>query len=342
MPESNQKCYLRVGFPHPPSQEGGPGTFQSNLENFLKKKGCQIVYPWEDISPDIILVVAGTKRIIWLILNKLKGKRIIHRLDGINWKHKKMKVSSFFFLKSIIQNLLMNFIRSFLADHVVYQSKFVKEWWSNEFGDLSKPSSIIVNGSNFSLADTSKEFKGEKITVTCVEGTIQNDFVTISLIRSLEEQCKANPVIESIEIFGRYDLDVKEEFRDTKVCFKGIVPRVEMESKLLEKKRIFFLLELNPPCPNSMIEALCLGIPCLGFDSGSFDDLLSGAGLVIPFTGNVWDLELPETNQIKEKLNKIISDYDQFRKKAINVSKNYSLKTMCQSYLDLIYKLLNK
>ena len=113
-----------------------------------------------------------------------------------------------------------------------------------------------------------------------------------------------------------------------------------MKQTLKNKKRIFLLLELNPPCPNSMIEALCLGIPCIGFNSGSFEELLDGAGIVLPYDTDVWKLEPPDMEYLIEAVNNVSNHYEELSKKAHEISSRYDLNVMCQKYLNIIHKLI--
>ena len=229
-------------------------------------------------------------------------------------------------------------IRNYLSDFIVYQSNFVKEWWEKEFGKKSN-STIIVNGSSFHNHPRIDYLFDEAATLTCVEGSIQNDLVTNKILSKLNSECININGIKGIEIFGNHsqlnDISVYEN-----INFRGSKKRAEMLDALTEKKRIFVLLELNPPCPNSMIEALCLGIPCVGFNSGSFDELLKGAGISLPYDSDVWKLEPPNLNCLIDAINNVVEDYENLSNKAFKIAKDYSLDTMCKNYFEIIQKQL--
>ena len=53
-----------------------------------------------------------------------------------------------------------------------------------------------------------------------------------------------------------------------------------MENKAKDRV-IFFLLERNPPCPNSLIESICSGVPSIGLDEGSYVELSGNSGYAI-------------------------------------------------------------
>ena len=42
---------------------------------------------------------------------------------------------------------------------------------------------------------------------------------------------------------------------------------------------MYFSAELNPPCPNSVIEALACGLPVVGYDTGSLQELVGSTTL---------------------------------------------------------------
>ena len=116
-----------IEFMRKKSFEGGAGTFQGILENYLKKKSYRITYFGDKVFPDICFVVSGTRHIAHLIYLKYKGVKIVQRLDGFNWRFNKQYDSYPKLIKMYLQNLNMNFIRKFLANEVIYQSAFVKK-----------------------------------------------------------------------------------------------------------------------------------------------------------------------------------------------------------------------
>ena len=54
-----------IGFPNKATARGGPGSFQTRISMALKEQGWKIVYPEDNILPDVILVVAGTRKLNW-------------------------------------------------------------------------------------------------------------------------------------------------------------------------------------------------------------------------------------------------------------------------------------
>ena len=139
-----------IGFPHPPLAVGGPSSFQERFTKELVKRGYRIVYPHEKIWPDVVFVLAGTTKLLWVYRCKLRGAKIVHRLDSLHWQYKYGDRSAYYKGRARSRNVIMTFIRRFLATDLVYQSKFVEDWWIREEGQISKPSCVIYNGVDLS------------------------------------------------------------------------------------------------------------------------------------------------------------------------------------------------
>ena len=62
---------------------------------------------------------------------------------------------------------------------------------------------------------------------------------------------------------------------------------------------MMYSAEVNPPCPNSVIESLACGLPVIGFDSGSLKELVTDdAGCIVPYGSNPWKLETPDISAL--------------------------------------------
>src|SRR5688572_13996010 len=99
---------IKVMFPHRPGY-GGPGSFQTRLENTLKRQGHRILYSNDNELPDVIIIVGGTKRLWWLFKLKRLKVPIIYRLDGISWILRKKNVGLVKFLKAEYRNISNKF-----------------------------------------------------------------------------------------------------------------------------------------------------------------------------------------------------------------------------------------
>ena len=233
----------------------------------------------------------------------------------------------------------MAFIRRFIADHIIYQSKFIEEWWNIKYGIVSNIS-IIPNGTIQKDKLKNDLDHNNELIITCIEGNIQNDKVTIATLDYLNDTLIKNPRIDKIEIYGDTSLLENYEHHFKNISFEGYIEGDKIKNMLSKNRRIFFLLELNPPCPNSMIEAISAGLPCIGFDTGSFKELLSGAGKYIAYDANVWRLEKPDFSLIYDEIEEMIDKYDFYKEKSLEVSKKYDIEIIFNRYFQVIQKLV--
>ena len=67
---------------------GGMVSFRDKLTSGLQKRGVEVSEDPED-DCDALLVIAGTRDLGPLRRARKRGVRVVHRLDGINWLHRK-------------------------------------------------------------------------------------------------------------------------------------------------------------------------------------------------------------------------------------------------------------
>ncbi len=125
---------------------GGPASFRERIISGLSREGCQVVTDPLEAGIAAILVIGGTRRLDQLWQARRKGTRIVQRLNGINWVHRKTRTGLRHYLRSEVNNWILATIRGRLADHIVYQSAFTAEWWTGAFGKTPYPFTVIHNG----------------------------------------------------------------------------------------------------------------------------------------------------------------------------------------------------
>lgn len=154
-----------------------------------------------------------------------------------------------------IRNMLMQVIRKYLANYVVYQSKFVERWWIKRFGSIGVDSKIIYNG-----VDTDEFFPLQDnhagIRIISVEGTVSNDIVTNEIINSIVESLLKTKIISSYIICGEVDTSIIKRFSNINgLIFKGSVERSRIP-EVLRSSDIFLNLEINPPAQIQLLRRL--------------------------------------------------------------------------------------
>ena len=125
---------------------GGPVSFRARLTAGLAARGVALVDDPRDPALDAVLMIGGTSHINDLLAIKRNGVRIVQRLNGMNWIHRKRYTGWKHFLKSEWNNWLLAWIRGRIADHIVYQSQFASTWWQTVRGSTRASHEVIYNG----------------------------------------------------------------------------------------------------------------------------------------------------------------------------------------------------
>ena len=332
-----------IGFSHAPA-DGGPGSFQIRLTKALQNRGYKIIFPQTHEIPDLILVIGGTAKLKWLWDCRRKGTKIVQRLDGINWRHRVYPTSLRYYCMSEVRNLLISGIRKYLADYVVYQSQFVQEWWYQKYGPASSKESVIYNGvdlSRFNAAN--KDYSSEKPILLCVEGNVQDDAVTLNTLITISERLSKDQCIQETVVCGGISPLAQSKLEGTPgLRLLGKVPR-ECMQKIFAKDAIFLVLETNPPCPNSVIEALAAGIPVVGFDTGSLRELVSPeAGKVVPPGSNPWKMVMPDVDALEKAIRAILPQRKKYALTArSSAEKRFNLERVTDLYIEVFDQVLS-
>ena len=324
-----------ICFPHRPGS-GGPGTFQAHFEKSLMEAGWKISYAGESVSPNLIMVVGGTRRLYWLWKMKRKGIPILHRLDGIAWLHRKTFPGYRTFLLSEINNLLYKVIHNRLADLIIYQSVFVKEWWDRKGNRKKGGHRIIYNGTDIHTFKPDRG-SGKKVRVVCIEGTIDYSPFVSQLINELRDLLPAGITFELYGNFSNKEL-VRAIHPD--IDYKGFISRSEVQNVL--KGSIYLSLDLHPACPNGVIEALACGAPVVAYDTGSLKELVSSdAGEIVNYGSDPWKVGYPDVHALCEAIVRAEKGYKHYSAAARKLAEErFSLEDMTKAYLKAIEELI--
>jgi glycosyltransferase involved in cell wall biosynthesis len=313
--------------PENKTQIGGPASFLQNFKTFLKLKGYAfITSSFHNASTLFILIQHNLKA-----LKKYKRykKPIIQRLDGIFYpsKHGEEYVSR----NENIKEIYFNF-----ASHVIFQSEYCKKQCFDMFGEISENKySVIHNG-----ADTNIFFPdSEKPSIH------KYKFITTGVFRN---RIMLQPIIEALDSLkdkAKFSLTVVGPINDPSLnsyiqrAYVNHIPEVDLlhMAQLLREHHIFIYSHLNPPCPNSVIEAISCGLPIVGFNSGSMKELCSFSSDLLAYVSNetFQKEEDFKAQKLAEKIVLCISKFDHYKNLALSNSNKFDFDTCGEQYTTL-------
>lgn len=324
---------------------GGMVSFQAKFIKGLIERSIPHTFELNHPENTAILVIGGSRHIWQLWRAKRQGVRIVQRLNGLNWLHKVKKIPFSAAIKAELNNQTLAFIRRFLADQIIYQSGFSRDWWESEFGKPSKPISTTHNGVDLSqyTPQGPENPPGDHFRLLLVEGHL-----TLASGQGLETAVRLTKALKAdhgvtieMMIVGDVDDALKAHIHsiapDVWINWKGIV-EPSLIPAINRSAHVMFSADLNAACPNSVIEALACGLPVLAYDTGALNELVQeGAGKVVPYGSNYWQLEEPVIAPLANACAKILLNNSQYRMSARSRAEDsFGLDKMVESYLEVL------
>jgi glycosyltransferase involved in cell wall biosynthesis len=320
---------------------GGVTSFRLKFEEGLRARGVEVTNDSSE-QADGLLVLAGTRHLVSLRNARRRGMRIVQRLDGINWVHRVRWAGLRYTVRAIYGNRNLSFIRARLTDHVIYQSRFIKHWWEDWYRPARVPSSVIINGADLNRYTPHglHERPSGHYRLLVVEGSLAGGlnyglFNATSLAEALSKKFKMElMIVGNVDGRTKHKLKSQTSFR---LQFMDTVPR-EHVPWLMRSAHLLFSAEVNPPCPNSVIEALSCGLPVIGFDTGSLSELVEGdAGRLVPYGTNPWKLEPPDIPSLANAAAEVLDDQNRFRTYARERAESvFDVENMVDEYLKVL------
>jgi glycosyltransferase involved in cell wall biosynthesis len=329
---------------------GGPASFRARLVSGLAARGVPVVANPYDPACRAVLVIGGTKRIDELLKARRRdagngtGVRVVQRLNGMNWIHRRRYTGPLHFLRSEVNNFILSFIRRYVADRIVYQSQFARTWWQTVYRQAPVPSTVIYNSVDLNTFTPIGPHRRPEdcFRVLMVEGHLgggNEEGLRNACALAEAMQGRASRPVE-LMVVG----DVPDRLRvalDRRhpglVRWAGVVPR-DAVPEVDRSAHVLFSADLNAACPNSVIEALACGLPVVSYATGSLPELIEGgAGLVVPWGSNFWKLEPPDIPVLADAALQILSDQETFRAAArARAEAAFGLETMVTRYLEVL------
>jgi glycosyltransferase involved in cell wall biosynthesis len=322
---------------------GGMASFRGRFEAGLAARGIEVSHDL-DITSDAILVIGGTKSLLPLWNRRRGGTRIVQRLDGINWIHRRRNTGLRHYLRAEYGNLLLSFIRSHIATHILYQSEFSRVWWEVWYGKTHAGFSVVHNGADlteFRPAEGART-SGGRCRLLVAEGSLGGgyDMGLDHAIKLAETLTRKHGFPMELMVVGKITDEHKAQVEaraHVPILWAGIVAHKDIPD-VMHSAQLLFSADLHPACPNSVIEALACGLPVVAFDTGALKELVTGeAGKVVPYGGDPWKVDLPDILGLAAAAADVLRDPLRFRAGArAQAEKQLGLDAMMDGYLKAL------
>lgn len=243
---------------------GGSVSFARVLAEALPAEGAVVTF--DPRAPvDAVLVFAQHATPALLAAHRRRGARVVHRLDervdpGEGWR-RRLKHRRIARLNAA-------------ADLTVFQSEFVR----GNVGPMCRApvSRVIHNG-----VDT-RVFRpdGDRVALGGAPAALHVSW-SVGASKRLDrigELLAAGPAGLRVYCVGRHAESGQPWLGDPRVILLGPCGRDRIAALMRGADFLFFPSELEP-CPNTAIEAMAAGLPCLYHPSGGTPELVGDAGV---------------------------------------------------------------
>jgi len=335
---------------------GGMVSFQHKLADGLRSRQIEVTYNLRDRPYQVVLVIGGTRDLAGIWQAKRQGITVVQRLDGMNWLHRlggNFRTGVRHYLRAEYGNFILQLIRSRLASRIVYQSEFVRGWWERFYGATPTDNRVIHNGVDLKVytPNGSEQPPGDYWRLLMVEGSLMGGYeqglqVGVQLLERLANDHRAaldKPV--ELMVVGRvpealqrrWEAYLSQNATKARIRWAGLIspqtiPQIDRAAHLL------YSADVNPACPNAVIEALACGLPVLAFDTGALPEMFPpAAGRIVPYGGDPWQLDPPDIASLALGALEILRAGPDMRHAArLHAEAAFGLDTMVETYLDFM------
>lgn len=313
---------------------GGPTTFMQNLQTYLDRHNFSYLPSFKDAK---IFFVVHTCPVSTVDKIKSQGGYIIQRLGGTYYpsKHGEKYIE----LNQNAKKIYLDY-----ADAVIFQNQYCRDQCFEMFG-RREDYQIIVNGTDKSIFYPAQSQKNTRI-----QGRIQ--FVTTGRFRNID---MIEPVVKALDLVkNQLDFEFKVIGPVVNPSLKPYFQRSYLRhietlslseiAEVLRTSDVFIYSHLNPPCPNSIVEAVSCGIPIVGFDSGSMAELcFFSKELLAHISNDIFQrYEDFDYRRLAEKILFVVKHYERYKLRALKHSHLYSFEECGKRYMEVFETYLKK
>lgn len=318
---------------------GGPASFQAGLINAFKAAGVIVTHDPTDNNLSAILVFGAGADLMTLRAAQEVGVRVVQRLNGMNWVHRRKFTGVRHFIKAEAGNLKLRAVRK-LADRVIYQSRFAHEWWEREHGIFDKPQLVIHNGVDLQLFTPQlSERPADHYRVLMVEahhggGFDQGLRSGVGLVQRLNGTLD-RPV--EMVVVGDVPPMIQRQYNQPWITWLGVVDHAQIPA-IDRSAHLFFSGDINAACPNAVLEALACGLPVVAYDTGSMPELITEqVGRLATYGGDVWKLDPPDADSLANAAREILTAREDLCTSAReHAVAKFDIQNAAARYLDVL------
>lgn len=307
----------------------------------LRARGYSISHDPTNPANSVILVIGGTKKIALLRHAQKTGVRVIQRLNGLNWVHKKKFTGVRHFLRAEYGNIILSEIRK-IADGIIYQSEFAKNWWDREKGRVNSFQTVIYNGVDLQVFSPGRgELPRDLYRVLLVEGHHgggyeQGLLTAVELVRLLNQRLDRRTLLT---VVGKVPDTLKHlsDRGEVPIDWLGVVNREELPA-IESSSHLLFSADINAACPNSVIEAMACGLPVISYNTGAIPELVTGdSGRIAKYGTDVWKMEPPDIYALADAAQAVLADRENFSNNARkNAVDHFNIENVVDRYLGIL------
>lgn len=296
---------------------GGGNNFLKMLNNYLQKSGHNSTRAHFATT----ILINSHHNVLRNLITKFvyPHKKFIIRIDGKSALHR----------TSHHWDRLVEWQAKYLADSIIYQSKWSKNLWEDRLETIRKPSVVILNSCDREIFHSRKSFNRNMSELRIISSAnSDNENKGLKEIYKLDALLSAN-------LKARYTINVfgfGQKIKQPKLNNIILSPRVDQKvlADEIRKCDLFYAPFVNDSCSNSIIEALACGVPVLAMHSGANVELVKDYGLLY------YSFE-----DLKESVLEITANLDKFSTNTKNGSWYYN-RDVSREYLEFAEKTKSK
>jgi len=213
-----------------------------------------------------------------------------------------------------------------MADYVVYQSEFCRQFAEEFLGPRNGPGEVLYNPVNTDDFLPREEFdQSTRPPVLLVAGSHHDAYRVKRALEALAAIRSEEPAVRLI-VAGRlvWGPDAETEAREW-ACDLGVAEVVEFSGSysqeeapsLFHRADLLVHLKVQDPCPRLAVESMACGVPVVYSATGGVPELVGDdAGVGIPGQDSFEKMHLPSAEEVAAGIVKALSNRNQLAQQA--------------------------